>query len=159
MRCADIYKLIYQAAMGSAHSIISTETARKYFSREISNPGTGPAEPVVDTIAHDGSIVRVNIRPYLLAGCDTDKLFDAFIRTGREFNGSPDILELYCNWITGMMIENLLNSDLESIDSYLNETAESGYPSVHHSQVYRKAYSPSYRVISSSLIEELGIIN
>jgi len=158
MTSTDIYKLVYQAAMGSAHEIQSIDSAREHFKEEISSIGSGPVEPVVDIIAHDGSVCRINIRPYLESGYDPDNLIMAFIRTGKEFTGSTEILELYCRWLLRMNVDGLLPINIQAIDQYLSEMAESGYPAVHHSSVYRNSYSPSYRVIASTFIRELDII-
>jgi len=158
MRSTDLYKLIYQAAMGSAHRIRSINSARELFKEEISNIGSGPVEPVVDIVAHDGSVCRINIRPYLQAGYNSDKLIEMFFRTAEVFTGSTIKLELYCWWILRMKADGLLSANIQDIDQCLTELAESGYPVVHHSSVYRDAYSPSYRVIASTLIRELDII-
>jgi len=158
MRSTDLYKLIYQAAMGSAHRVQSINSARELFKEEISNIGSGPVEPVVDIVAHDGSVCRINIRPYLQAGYNSGKLIEMFCRTAEEFTGSTIKLELYCWWILRMKADGLLTANIQDINQYLTEMAESGYPAVHHSSVYRNAYSPSYRVIASTLIRELDII-
>jgi len=158
IECADIYKLVYQAAMGSAHRVQSIEFAGKRFKDEISSIGSGPPEPVVDSISHTGSILRINIRPYLRAGYSAEKLIEMFARTAEEFTGSTETLELYCRWLTRMNSDGLLMAGIQNIDRYLNEMSESGYPAVHHSYVYRNAYSPSYRVIESAFIRELGVI-
>lgn len=158
MECTDIYKLIYQAAMGSAHSVRSITSAKECFEEEISNIGIGPLEPVVDIIAHDGSISRINIRPYLKAGFSSDKLIEAFARTGKEIPRSTGTLELYCGWLKSMQEEGQLTVNLRTIDQYMSEMSESGYPAVHHSSAYRNAYAPSYRVIATALISELDII-
>jgi len=55
-------------------------------------------------------------------------------------------------------MEWVLIAGIQDIDRYLNEMSESGYPVVHHSYVYRNAYSPSYRVIESAFIRELDIV-
>jgi hypothetical protein len=158
MKCNDIYKLIYQAAMGSAHSISRVETAREYFLEEISNMSNGPGEPAVDTIAHDGSIFRINIRPYVQAGFNPEKLFEAFVQTGKEYTGSTEKLELYCWWLIRIKEEGQLPDNIRDIDQYLREMSELDYPAVHHSSEYRNAYSPSYRVIASAFIRDLNII-
>ena len=158
MRSGDLYKLIYQAAMGSAHRVRSIDSARRYLKEEISNIGIGPVEPVVDIIAHDGSVCRINIRPYLRAGYSSEKLIGMFARTAEEFTGSTVKLELYCWWLLRMTADGLLSANIQDINQYLTEMAESGYPAVHHSSVYRNAYSPSYRVISSDFIRKLDII-
>ncbi len=158
MSSTDLYKLIYQAAMGSAHRVPSTNSAREHFKEEISSIGSGPAEPVVDIVAHDGSISRINIRPYLQTGYSSDKLIEMFCRTAEEFTGSTIKLELYCWWLIRMKADDLPQDNIQDIDQYLSKMAESGFPAVHHSAVYRNAYSPSYRVIKSAFIRELGII-
>lgn len=158
IRSSDIYKLIYQAAMGSAHRVRSIDSAREHFKEEISRITCGPAEPVVDIITHDGSVCRINIRPYLQAGYSPEKLIGMFARTAEEFTGSTVQLEMYCWWILRMKADGLLTANIKDIDQYLTEMAESGYPAVHHSSVYRNAYSPSYRVIKSVLISELNLI-
>ncbi|MCD4700343.1 MAG: hypothetical protein K8S24_00655 [Candidatus Aegiribacteria sp.] len=158
MKCADIYKLIYQAAMGSAHGVLSIESAREHFKEEISDIENGPLEPVVDIIAHDGNISRINVRPYLHAGYNPEKLIEVFVKTGKEFTGSVAKLEMYCWWLLRMKKDALLTVETQTIERYLNEMFESDYPAVHHSSVYRNAYSPSYRVVASTFIRELDII-
>jgi hypothetical protein len=125
---------------------------------EISSMSNGREEPVVDTIAHDGSISRINTRPYLQAGYNPDRLIEIFVRTGMEFTGSTERLDLYCMWLIRMEEDGLLPVNLRDIDRYLSEMSKSGFPAVHHSSDYRKAYSPSYRVIASAFIRDLNII-
>ncbi|NOQ23206.1 MAG: hypothetical protein GQ565_11235 [Candidatus Aegiribacteria sp.] len=158
LKCKDIYKLVYQAAMGSAHRLNSFDAAREYLTEELNNSGRGPLEPVVDIISHDGCISRINLRPYLASGYDPENLITAFIRTGKEFTGSTEKLELYCRWLLRIADDGLLTVNLQAIDQYLSEIAKSDYPAVHHSSVYRSAYSPSYRVIASAFIRDLDII-
>jgi len=47
----DLYKLIYQAAMGSMHAVPEREEARSRLEQEIASLGEGPAEPLLDPIA------------------------------------------------------------------------------------------------------------
>jgi hypothetical protein len=159
MECADVYKLLFQSALGSSHS---TDISRRYamarFEEEAINPGIGPPEPIVDTISPDGNITRINIRPYLSAGLPHGKLVEAFVRTGKEFRGSADTLELYCSWVVEMKAEGLLTEGLQNIDEYLSGMSKAGFPIIHHSREYNNAYSPSYRVIATAFIPDLGII-
>lgn len=158
MKCTDIYKLIYQAAMGSAHNITCVETVRKHFLEETSSMSNGPEEPVVDIIAHDGGIFRINIRPYVQAGFNPEKLFDAFVQTGKEYTGSAGKLEMYCRWLIRMKKDALFAGCLRAVEKYLAEMSELDYPAVHHSSEYQNTYSPSYRVVASMFIKDLDII-
>ena len=94
----------------------------------------------------------------LQAGCNSEKLIEVFVRTANDFTGSDSKLELYCWWLLRMEKEDLLTIETGTIEEFLNEMHESGYPAVHHSSVYKNAYSPSYRVIESAFIRELDIV-
>ncbi len=148
MTGSDIYKLLFQAAMGSSHAIIDIDSARSSLERELINPGNGPEEPLKDIISPCGRIARINLRPYAEKKLDTETLLLEFIRTGRKFTGSEDTLELYCSWFIHMNDINLLPAKFMDIDTLFMYMMSSGYPAVHHSAIYRNAYSPAYRVIA-----------
>ncbi|MBN2609535.1 MAG: hypothetical protein JXA64_10515 [Candidatus Fermentibacteraceae bacterium] len=157
MQCADLYKLLHQAAMGSSHGLAGVASSRRSLYSEIDNLSKGPPEPMLDVISDDGLISRINLRPYLAAGGDPDSLLEAFIRTSLEHTGTGARLEKYRGWVTGMMREDLLPEALLGIDEFMDEMYGSGYPAVHHSEVYGTSYSPAYRVILSELVRELSI--
>jgi len=56
-----------------------------------------------------------------------------------------------------MQKNSLLPCSLEPIGEYLEEMADSGFPAAHHSDEYRKANSPCYRVVASEFIPGLNI--
>jgi hypothetical protein len=91
----DLYKLIYQAAMGPEHAVSDEAGARKWLLEEIRNLGSGPEEPLVDSISPDGGVVRVHLRPFVRAKADVEQLLDAFLYTAHEFHGSTQRLETY----------------------------------------------------------------
>lgn len=148
MTGSDIYKLLFQTAMGSSHAFINMESARTSLERELMNPEIGPVEPLKDVISPCGRIARINLRPYAEKKLDPEVLLSAFIRTGREFTGSEDTLELYCSWFIQMKDKDLLPVKFRDIDTLFKDMMSSGYPAVHHSAIYRNAYSPAYRVIA-----------
>ena len=51
---ADLYKLIYQAAMGPGHALTDEGPARDILLREIAKLGSGPDEPLNESISPDG---------------------------------------------------------------------------------------------------------
>ncbi|HET7041456.1 MAG TPA: hypothetical protein VFI13_05540, partial [Gemmatimonadales bacterium] len=77
----DLYKLLHQGAMGSEHAMHDTAGARRWMVNELATMGEGPPEPLVDTIAPGGAIVRVELRPWVATGRSTDSLLAAFIAT------------------------------------------------------------------------------
>lgn len=157
MQPRDLYKLMFQASMGSAHGIEDRYKATDSLYREIQNLPSGPPEPMVDIISHEGDLARINLRPYMAAGGDPDGLLEAFVRTSADYGKSLQRMEQYRSWVVGMDQEELLPPPLKGIAGYFREMMTSGYPAVHHSEIYRKAYSPAYRVILSDLVSLLSI--
>lgn len=157
MNGSDIYKLLFQAAMGSSHAVIDKESARILLESELMNPESGPVEPLKDVISPCGRIARINLRPYAEEKLDPEVLLSAFIRTGREFTGSEDTLELYCTWFINMRDKDLLPVKFRNIDTIFRDMISSGYPAMHHSTIYRNTYSPSYRVVASEYLDDTKI--
>ncbi len=154
MTGSDIYKLLFQAVMGSSHAIFDMESARTLLESELMNPGSGPVEPLKDVISPCGRIARINLRPYAEEELDPEVLLSAFIRTGREFTGSEDTLELYCSWFIHMKNNDLLPVEFRNIDILFRDMISSGYPAMHHSAIYRNTYSPSYRVVALKYLDD-----
>ncbi len=158
MESSDLYKLLYQAAMGNRHSTGSTDAVREYLMREIGELSKGPSEPVLDVISDSGNMARINLRPFLASGGNPEVLLEAFLRTSREYRGSRARLERYGEWITGMAGGHLLTPALRDIAGYMDTMRRSGYPAVHHSAIYRESYSPAYRVILTKFAGSLSIL-
>ncbi|MBN1434943.1 hypothetical protein JW921_09295, partial [Candidatus Fermentibacterales bacterium] len=84
MEPADLYKLLFQAAMGSSHDMPDPGIARERLLREMQEMGEGPEEALLDGISPSGDIARVHLRPWRGSGFDTEALLEAFARTARE---------------------------------------------------------------------------
>ena len=41
-----------------------------------------------------------------------------------------------------------------SLDAYLEEYREAGYPMVSHSEQYRRSYNPAYRIVLTSIFSK-----
>jgi ABC-type glutathione transport system ATPase component len=48
--------------------------------------------------------------------------------------------------------EGVFTFDLASLNSYLSEYKAAGYPAVSHSEQYRQAYKPAYRIIRNAYL-------
>jgi hypothetical protein len=143
----DLYKLIYQAAMGAEHAVPDVAAAQDWLERELRQLGDGPEEPVVETISPDGCMARVHLRPYVAAGGDPAALLTAFVRTAKEHGGTREQLRRY--WSSAIRLAamgGLLFSQTD-LRSFWADVEVQGFPVVHHSAGYRAAYKPAYRVI------------
>lgn len=144
----DLYKLAHQAALGSEHAVISPEFARRALEEEIQSISPGDDEPLVDPISEDGEIVRIHLRPFLNAGLSVTRLLDAFLLTSVNFKGSSKLLQYYFVLAKKLMKDNqisLFATDLDLLEAVMQEK---GFPALHHSEVFKNAYYPAYRVVA-----------
>jgi hypothetical protein len=155
MQAADLYKLLHQGAMGAEHAVSSVDMARRWMRDEIGALGEGPPEPLVDTIAPYGSIVRIHLRPFLDAEGDVAKLLSVFVRTARESAGSEEALTCALDAALGMAGDDALPWPRTVLMRYIEARRAEGYPAVHHSPEFEALFRPAYRVVSGSLVPEL----
>jgi hypothetical protein len=149
---ADIYKLTHQAAMGSEHAVSDERAARAWLLRELREMGPGPDEPLIDPISADGSIVRVHLRPFAWMGLDAEMLLAAFLRTAREFRGSAPLLERGLADAAQLAGEGLIALDPTEVGLLAGRMRASGFPAVHHSDIYVVEYRPAYRVVARATL-------
>jgi hypothetical protein len=154
LQVQDLYKLIFQAAMGSEHAVESIQAARDWLEREIAALPDGPPEPLIEPISQDGQIARVNLRPYVEKGKKPEALLRAFVRTANGFPGSFEKLRMYWSHAEALAAFEGLPISSDEIQLYFSEMATAGFPSVHHSEIYQANYHPAYRVIWVQVLEE-----
>ena len=152
LQLQDLYKLIYQAAMGSEHAIQDMDAARHYLESELNGLGEGLEEQTLDPISPDRRIVRINLRPYIAEGGDPSMLLTAFIRTANEYKGIWAHLRQYWSYVERMAMAEELPFSQDEPERFFVKMEAEGFPVVHHSVAYRAAYHPAYRVIARDFL-------
>ena len=142
MQIQDVYKLTHQAALGSEHAISNPEAAYAWLERELSEMGDGKIESVIDPLSPDGEIIRIHLRPFLATGKSPKILFDAFLRTAKEYRGNVNTLDQY--WKSAI---NMGHFPVTAMDEFMQPLKAQDYPAGHHSDDYKKLYRPAYRVV------------
>lgn len=146
MRPIDAYKLLYQAAMGNGH-LVSAPDALAALRRELADAGDGPAEPLFDPISPDGRLGRVHLRTFRDRGLAADELAAAFARSAETWLPAPDKLARFCGCLTDLAGNGPLPFTVEDVAALVADVQAKGYPAVRHSDAYRSAYRPAYRVV------------
>ncbi|MGH7582960.1 MAG: hypothetical protein ACREL5_07040 [Gemmatimonadales bacterium] len=152
MQFPDLYKLILQATMGSEHAAADRAMATEWMHRELASLGSGPVEPLVDTLGRGGRYVRINLRPFVARGGNTDSLLEAFLETPSV--APPDSTAFRC---AASAAESLARTDAirlnpDSLRAYFAREIAAGYPAVDHSAAYEQRYHPAYRVVARRLV-------
>ena len=148
MDIPDALKLLQQATMGSEHAAPDSASAATWMDREWRVMGSGPAEPMVDTI---GTFARVHLRPYRDAGGDPAQLTHAFVTTANAVRG--DTAQLACAIAA---VTSVVPWDSVQWRTEAEVWARAGYPAMHHSAGYEAAHRPAYRVIRLEAATDLA---
>lgn len=149
MQLVDVYKLAYQASLGSQHAILDSAEAQRWLDEELASLGPGPTEPLSDPIAPDGSILRVHLRPFLMQGGNADLLLKAFVSTSNEYHNPIALFELYWEKFLNLVDEGKMPFSAAEVQEFWREMSALNFPVSHHSPAFKSAYFPAYRVVAS----------
>ena len=146
MQPQDCFKLLYQSQFAGGHILDDTEKAFGYFLQELRNTPADEKEELAVEIGNN--LCRINIAKAKLL-YTPEQIFDWFCRTAQTHRGS--MAEFSADMKTLKQNIGLFSFTQEEYEAYASWYRSEGYPSVHHSSVYREAYHPHYRVIYTGL--------
>ena len=144
MQPTDAVKLIYQNEFGGGHLIRDEQACLNYLRREYASVEKGPTVPLYEDIGN--GIVRVNLAA--VKPEDLERLGNDFIASAAKHNGTLDSFLNKLEVLQELTAEGVFAFDLDSLNSYLSEYKAIGCPAVSHSDPYRQAYKPAYRIIN-----------
>ncbi len=162
MEPSDAVKLIYQATFGGGHMIKSESAVHERIRNEYSiskhTRDTLHIESLGDTsrIYLDCALTDNELEIISKIFCASAKYYsvgycEANERTKQLFNERLAILRELCQ-------SGHFCFTPSALDGYLGAYRAAGYPPVSHSDTYRAAYSPAYRVIDSRYVRLIGCI-
>ncbi len=153
MQPEDVYKLLYQGALGPEHLTSSSKEFATRLREEYDAVLPGDDEPLWEAVRPDGSLGRVNLRPFKAKSGSPAALAAACFETTRQVWGAPQ--DLREAWVTFVSLCRSGRWAVFSLPQVLDLAAgleEQGYPAVHHSQRYAEAYRPAYRLVGRERI-------
>lgn len=146
MQPCDAVKLLYQNEFGGGHLIVDPKRSLARIREEAATFAPCPLSPDFEDIG--GGLVRAHLT--CLTRLTPEQLNDAFVRSAHLHTGS----------LAGFLPKlSLLRENLPALGfsfsprdlaDYLAAYAAQGYPMVSHSETYRAAYHPAYRVVLRS---------
>lgn len=150
MQPTDAVKLIYQNEFGGGHLIRDEQICMARLAAEYRGVSQSDAEPLTEEIGN--GILRVNLRALDAHGFSIEQLGTAFIHSAARQVGSLDSFLRKLELLRQMTKEGSLPFSHESLEAYLAEYKNAGYPMVSHSPEYRAAYAPAYRIIRAEFL-------
>ena len=160
MEPRDIYKLLYQGVMGSEHLVASPEDFIRYLGSEFDRLPPDPTERLTEPVRPDQTLLRLNLRSYKNKHADVDALFTPLLESAQSTRGDQAALRTVWEGFVQLCEQGQVpRFTPEEIHQFNDWLERSGYPPVHHSQVYRLEYQPAYRLITYSALQQLGLSN
>lgn len=148
----DIFKYLFHSAFGCEHMVASEKAAIDYIRKEAAG---GPKEALAQ-ILDGGKYARVHLG-WLHNGLTAQTLGRLFVLSAKgEEEGLADLTEKLA------VAEELARAgefpfSYDAFATALARWKEAGYPPLHHSESYRDAYRPSYRVLDAKYVQYLPL--
>ncbi len=150
----DIYKMIFQGVMGAEHIIKDPDQARTRLLEEWQRCNTDNEEVLTEPVSINDTIIRVNLRPLKAKGDYFSSFFDAFIKSADIHQGNRT--ELISLWEMFKLLckEKALSFSQSLLKEFDEQLKSQNYPAKHHSQLYREANKPAYRIVNKTIFEQ-----
>lgn len=151
-RPRDFYKLLYQGVYGVGHMI--SERAMDILHEEAHRVDLSeyPGRTLLEPVSWNGKMVRVYLRPFMRGRLSLDILFEVMMRSSKRVGKDDDFVRSWNVYL------EIAKTELTSTDNEVDEIQriidEKGIIPMHHTEPYRKAYYPAYRVVWKPFLDE-----
>lgn len=140
-RLQDLRKALYQSTFGCGHLVDDPSAAADWIRREAEHaPDCREMEPL------DGSWCRAPLG-ILSEGLTPETLAAAFAQSAAMPGEDIPALEDRLAVLMGLIREGTLPFDPAAVAAEIAAWRAAGFPACHHSEDYRNAYHPAYRVL------------
>lgn len=155
MQPSDIAKMCYQSALGAEHLLLDVERARAYFNMEFDS--VEPRDGEMFECLSD-SVCRIDLGAWKNSGLPCKYLFKMFVASARISQDGREKLVEYIESVENFLDELNLSFSLDDWKSFLQKYREMGMPAIHHSQSYRDAEKPAYRIVDRKFTKIIDLL-
>lgn len=152
MQPADAVKLIYQNEFGPGHLIEDEKKCLIRLEKEMTSLPPREGEALYEAIG--GGLCRLNLRPCVTRGIPAADINRLFCETAREIQGDPRRFQKKLRELMRMAETDETPFYAAELDYFLILYREKGYPAISHSDAYRAAYAPAYRVVQQKRLRD-----
>lgn len=145
MQPQDYGKLAYQSEFGAEHMIADEQSAAAYILSEWQSAKTGTVPCNPEPVGN--GLCRFHMTAGDFSPDSAAELARLFIQSAREHTGTREGLDA--------RFKALQRLPIDGMEQWLSAWCEQGCPPVHHSEVFRAAYRPHYRILREELTDRL----
>jgi len=146
----DIIKQCYQAAFGAEHLLTDQDRARAYLEQEYASVPANPQLPLYEIIS--SQVCRVNLGAWKQHDLPLEWLFRMFVASANISFDRDEAIQLFLSYLD--TADRLIRNGQLSVSFSASEWAEvltayraQGICAIHHSEAYRQAEYPAYRIL------------
>ncbi len=134
----DAIKFLYQSCMGNGHLMLDRDAAWNYLVEEWQKTPPSYTVPLTESLGN--GLCRLSLASCKEMGLSVHTLFALFLRANRLFSPSQATLRTLLPQLYSLFP---YPHQIAEIQQYLQD----GMPVISHSQTYRTAYAPAYRLV------------
>jgi hypothetical protein len=117
------------------------------------------AERHYESISPGGCVFRIHLRPFCESDSDLNAINESFIQTAKSFEGSIANLRRYFFYSEKMAVSGRLPFEPFQLRRFFAAQEDRHFPAVHHSNRYRSAYRPAYRIVAREFLPGFIVID
>ena len=151
MQAQDAVKLIYQQEFGPEHMIKDPAKALAMIRQEMNGLEPQPEEPLYEAIGN--GLCRLNLRPCVERGIPAEDIARLFTETVSGVQGDKKQFRQALRALQRLAEEDETPFDPVELDIFLAHYP-AACPALHHSEAYRAAYAPAYRIVLQKKLKD-----
>ncbi|MBQ9263728.1 MAG: hypothetical protein IJ189_05895 [Clostridia bacterium] len=152
MEPQDAVKLLYQAEFGPEHMIRDEKKSLQMLKDEMALLRPVEGEKMYESIGN--GLCRWNLRPCMAKGIPAEDINQLFVETSRSVKGDKRSFRESLRALEEMAEGDETPFEAIQLDIFLIQYRDRNCPPVHHSDAYRQAYRPAYRVVSQKKLKD-----
>ena len=153
LRPQDLLKALHQSVFGCGHFISDEAAAFRFLQQECETPG-----PSAEIELLDGDYCRLPLGYLTRTGLSQEALFRLFVLSAEEPAVSGEALQNKLDLLLQLADEQRLPFSHTELAAAVAEWKNAGFPLCRHSQEFRDAYHPTYRVIRKDFLWILPLL-
>ena len=146
----DYVKALYQCTFGCGHFVTDLDRGLPYLideENEFARAARESEPPFIEPLG--ARFCRVHLSGLSLSGLSAKTLFRLFVLTSRMSGGDMEQFKCDLYHLEKLVAEGKIPLDIASTRRFLSAYRQAGCPATHHSEAFRQAYVPAYRVIAA----------
>ncbi len=156
MTPTDLMKLCYQAEFGGGHLIFDPMRARAYLHEEMAETAADPSQALFEELG--GGHARLNLAAAKAAGLSEELIF-ALFHASAVLCGSAEGFRSRLEEALSLADEGAFQFTRDALEACIADYDFIKLAPIGHSEAYRAAYHPAYRVIDGRYIRLIPLLS